>query len=76
MDPLTLARSNFIVSGFGRLIARNRTSGPPCLVCHQPVLPGEPQMRFHGDTHVHRRCATFRMRGRRTGAERLGFPPR
>ena len=32
--------------------------------------------RLRGGTIVHRDCATYDMRRRRVGAERLGYPPR
>ena len=30
---------------------------------------------MRGETLVHKRCATYQMRRRREGAERLGYPP-
>jgi hypothetical protein len=47
---------------------------PVCLVCGRGIGPGEEVMRLRGETLVHRRCATYEMRRRPTGAERLGYP--
>ena len=44
-----------------------------CFVCQGAILPSEERMRLHGDTVVHRRCATYRIRNRRPSG-RLGFP--
>ena len=44
-----------------------------CFVCHEPILPSEERLRLRGDTVVHRRCATYRVRNGRSGS-RLGFP--
>jgi hypothetical protein len=44
-----------------------------CFVCQRPILPSEERLRLHGETVVHRRCATYRIRTRRSGS-RLGFP--
>ncbi len=48
---------------------------PVCVVCGRPIGPGEELMRLRGEALVHRRCATYEMRRRREGAERLGYPP-
>ena len=48
---------------------------PVCLVCGRGIGPGEKLMRLRGETLVHRRCASYQMRRRREGAERLGYPP-
>ena len=48
---------------------------PVCLVCGRGIGPGEELMRMRGETLVHKRCATYQMRRRREGAERLGYPP-
>ena len=48
---------------------------PVCLVCGRGIGPGEELMRLRGETVVHRRCATYEMRRRPKGAERLGYPP-
>ena len=47
---------------------------PVCLVCGRGIGPGEELMRLRGETVVHRRCATYEMRRRPKGAERLGYP--
>jgi hypothetical protein len=55
-----------------RLMGRTPTG--TCFVCHRPILPSEERMRLRGDTVVHRRCATYRMRARRSSGSRIGFP--
>ncbi|MFL5842073.1 MAG: hypothetical protein ACJ77Z_16610 [Thermoleophilaceae bacterium] len=50
----------------GRL-ARPARPVPPlgrCLVCQKDIRPGEDWMTIRGDLHVHRGCATYRMRQR------------
>ena len=47
---------------------------PVCWVCGHRIASGEPLMRLRGETVVHRRCATYAMRRRRQGRERLGYP--
>jgi hypothetical protein len=47
---------------------------PVCLVCGRGIAPEEELIRLRGETLVHRRCATYEMRRRPTGAERLGDP--
>jgi hypothetical protein len=47
---------------------------PVCLVCGRGIGPGEDLIRMRGETLVHRRCATYEMRRRPTGADRLGYP--
>jgi hypothetical protein len=47
---------------------------PVCLVCGRGIGPGEDLMRLRGETVVHRRCATYEMRRRHKGNERLGYP--
>ena len=49
--------------------------GPRRLVCGRVVKPGEPELRLRGNGHVHRACATYRMRRRPEGEARLGYPP-
>ena len=44
-----------------------------CFVCHRPVLPSEERLRLRGDTVVHRRCATYRIRNRSSSGSRIGF---
>ena len=55
-----------------RLMRRGPVS--TCFVCRKPILPSDERMRLRGDTIVHRRCATYRIRNRTTEASRLGFP--
>jgi hypothetical protein len=55
-----------------RLMGRGPIS--TCFVCHGPILPSEERMRLRGDTVVHRRCATYRIRNRAPSRSRLGFP--
>jgi hypothetical protein len=49
---------------------------PLCLVCKRVVSGEQQQLRLRGGTIVHRDCATYDMRRRRGGTDRLGFPPR
>jgi hypothetical protein len=50
-----------------------RGGRPVCLVCGRAVSEAE-QMRLRGGAFVHRTCATYDMRRRRTGEGRLGYP--
>jgi hypothetical protein len=54
-----------------RLMGRGATT--TCFVCRTPILPSEERLRLRGDTLVHRRCATYRMRNRHSSGSRLGF---
>ena len=45
-----------------------------CFVCRKPILASEERMRLRGDTVVHRRCATYRIRNRGSSGSRIGFP--
>ena len=36
--------------------------------------PSEERVRLRGETVVHRRCATYRLRNRDSSGSRLGFP--
>lgn len=47
---------------------------PVCLVCGRGIGSGEELIRLRGETLVHRRCASYEMRRRPTGADRLGYP--
>jgi hypothetical protein len=51
-----------------------RGSAPTCFVCHSRILPSEERLRLRGETLVHRRCATYQIRTRRSSGSRLGFP--
>jgi hypothetical protein len=50
-----------------------RGGRPVCLVCGRTVSETD-QMRLRGGAFVHRTCATYDMRRRRTGEGRLGYP--
>jgi hypothetical protein len=41
-----------------------RTGRPVCLVCGRTVAPRDECMRLRGGAIVHRRCASYDMRGR------------
>jgi hypothetical protein len=56
-----------------RRLIRRAGSGT-CFVCHERILPSEERIRLRGETLVHRRCATYRVRSRRSPDSRLGFP--
>jgi len=45
-----------------------------CLMCGRAVAPRDDRMRLRGGVVVHRACATYDMRRRRTGRARLGYP--
>lgn len=51
-----------------------RGGRPVCLMCGRAVADGDEQMRLRGGAVVHRTCATYEMRRRRTGDARLGYP--
>ena len=51
-----------------------RGGRPVCLMCGRAVSDGDDQMRLRGGAVVHRACATYEMRRRRTGEARLGYP--
>jgi len=53
-----------------------RGGRPVCFVCNRAVSSGDRQLRLRGGTIVHRDCATYDMRRRRVGNDRLGYPPR
>jgi hypothetical protein len=55
-----------------RLMQRGQM--PVCFICKDRILPSEERLRLRGDTFVHRRCATYRLRTRRSKPSRLGFP--
>ena len=48
-----------------RLMSRAPLS--TCFVCQRPILPSEERMRLRCETIVHQRCATYRIRNRRSG---------
>jgi hypothetical protein len=51
-----------------------RGGRPVCLMCARAVADGDEQLRLRGGAVVHRECATYDMRRRRTGDARLGYP--
>jgi hypothetical protein len=53
-----------------------RGARPTCLVCGRSIAPHDERLRLRGGTAVHRACATYEMRRRRTGPSRLGYPAR
>ena len=67
--PALLDTVMFVV----RAVRPERTA---CLSCRGPVSSGDETVRLRGGGVVHRRCATYVMRRRRTGGERLGYPRR
>jgi hypothetical protein len=51
-------------------------AGGNCLVCGRGIASREEEIGLRGGVHVHRACATYRMRRRCEGEERLGYPRR
>ena len=51
-----------------------RGGRPVCAVCSRRVGASDDSMRLRGGLIVHRACATYDMRRRRSGEARLGFP--
>lgn len=49
-------------------------SDPVCLLCQRTVRTDERRLRLDGETYVHSRCATYRVREVRAGQSRLGHP--
>jgi hypothetical protein len=47
---------------------------PVCFACGRGISPHDSRIRVRGGTVVHRSCATYQLRRRRTGLERLGYP--
>jgi hypothetical protein len=56
------------------VMTSSRPGGSNCLVCHRKVADDDLRVRLRGGALVHRECATYDMRRRRTGSERLGYP--
>ena len=65
-----------VVDQVRSLVQQVAPGGPRCLVCGRVVRAGEPEVRLRGNGHVHRGCATYKMRRRPEGRDRLGYPPR
>jgi hypothetical protein len=72
---VNLTGMSLLHAGFGpvRRLMERRTA-PVCFVCRGRILPSEERLRLRGETVVHRRCATYRARTRRSAGSRLGFP--
>lgn len=51
-----------------------RGRSPICPVCRRRVVRDDERVRQRGGTVVHRACATYDKRRRRTGEEPLGHP--
>jgi hypothetical protein len=51
-----------------------KSDKPVCFACGRRISPRESRLRVRGGTVVHRACATYQLRRRRTGVERLGYP--
>ena len=47
---------------------------PVCPVCGRAVGARDERLHLRGGTAVHRACATYDMRRRRVGTDRLGYP--
>ncbi|HKF81199.1 MAG TPA: hypothetical protein VKB17_10270 [Thermoleophilaceae bacterium] len=58
------------------VLAPHADERPVCLVCGRAVAPRDDRMRLRGGVVVHRACATYNMRRRRSGPRRLGYPRR
>jgi hypothetical protein len=54
-------------------LMRGRAVGT-CFACGGVIRPSDERLRLRGDRLVHRRCATYRTRTRRSGSSRIGFP--
>jgi hypothetical protein len=74
-DSASITAMNPVHAGLERVRGLLRQdSAPTCFVCRRPILPPEERLRLRGETVVHRRCATYRLRTRRSADSRLGFP--
>jgi hypothetical protein len=65
-----------LVDSIRKAIAAPRGGRPVCLVCGRGLGNKDERLRLRGGAFVHRGCATYDMRRRRTGSERLGYPSR
>ena len=45
-----------------RVRVRVRKADPACLVCQRHVRQDEQRLHLRGETFIHTRCATYRMR--------------
>ena len=57
-----------------KAMGRGRDGQPTCFACGRRIAPGDARLQVRGGTPVHRSCATYEMRRRRTGGDRLGYP--
>lgn len=64
------------LGGVASAVRAVATPGPVCLSCGRRIPAGEAAIRIRGGSVVHRRCATYSIRRRATGADRLGYPRR
>jgi hypothetical protein len=63
-----------LIDNIRQALSSPRGGRPVCLVCGRGVSARDEQMRLRGGAIVHRACATYDMRRRRTGDGRLGYP--
>jgi hypothetical protein len=74
LDEGSITRMNLVQLGLApvrRLMGQGVAT--TCFVCQRPILPSDERLRLRGDTVVHRRCATYRVRNRHSSGSRLGF---
>jgi hypothetical protein len=48
------------------MVARSRSDRPLCFACGRPIAPGDERLRVRGGAMVHRACATYELRRRRS----------
>jgi hypothetical protein len=65
-----------LMDNIRKAMASPRGGRPVCLVCGRRVSEDDDRLRLRGGAFVHRACATYDIRRRRTGSERLGYPSR
>ena len=46
--------------------------GETCLVCSESIRPSDERVKLPGSGHVHRGCATYRMRHHARAMRRIG----
>lgn len=63
-----------LLNGLRSAISFGRGGHPVCIVCGRTVSSRQEPLKLRGGTIVHRECATYDLRRRRTGAARLGYP--
>jgi hypothetical protein len=60
-----------LIDSILRVMGRDRTSSAAvCAVCRRPVSDTDDRFNLRSGTHVHRSCATYRMRAARGDARR------